>query len=111
MLSNQTHRIFTFHPTLASLQELEVVAPWQNSSIMYPAPHPDLLRNHFTTAIAHSLRAVAGYFQHEDNDDDDDEYDVLEEMEDSRDNNVSVWRSDELQSWASGDIHPLSGGN
>jgi hypothetical protein len=82
---HQTHRIFSFHPSAAKLQDLEVTAPWQNSSTLYPAPHAKFLRLHFTTSIANSLKASPQFDLLDDPEEDG------EEMFDVDDHHSSIW--------------------
>lgn len=51
-LFDQTHKIFSFHPTTVILHGIEVKAPWSCQDMLYPAPHPIFLEMHYLTTMS-----------------------------------------------------------
>jgi hypothetical protein len=54
--SEQTHKIFSFHPATVILHDIEVKAPWNCQEVLYPSPHPIFLKMHYLTSISRGIR-------------------------------------------------------
>jgi len=86
----QTHKIFAFHPAVAHLHGLEVTSPWKELNPMYPAPHHDLLKDHYQTSISASISAAVEPLDDDDGDDDKEEEELLEFSSDHNEA-VGIW--------------------
>jgi hypothetical protein len=65
-----------------------VKAPWERQDVLYPPPHPNLLRLHYSTSIP---KAMKGSGDDYDLDDDDEDYEELSEPEGVHDKKVRIW--------------------
>jgi hypothetical protein len=91
----QTHRIFSFHPVTAVLQDVIVTAPWDTPDALYPPPHPAFLERHYFASIAKAMK---------DDDEDDEE---VSEPGDIQNNEVEIWINSSLSGRSKTILRPL----
>ena len=91
-LFEQTHKIFSFHPTTVILQGLEVKVPWNLQDGQYPPPHHTFLMMHYFTSIFRAMittKDSGGDFEMDD-DDDDEHYEGLSDPDSEEVHNEQV---------------------
>ena len=89
----QMHKIFSFHPSVAHLEGLDVTSPRKAPNQMYPGPHNELPDAHFQTSIFASLSAPAEPMDEDEDEDEnyDDEPELLEIPANHDNEAVSIW--------------------
>jgi len=88
-IHSTTHKIFSFHPATAKLQDVEVKAPWERKDVLYPPPHPAFLEMHYFTSIVRAMKGSGDDCELDD--DDDEDYEELSELEEVQNEQVRIW--------------------